>query len=239
MHSFMDAKILARNLRQSLAVSGVERSHGECLELVARQFGLKDWNQLSARIAATADRATTDDPALPDGWRITRQTDRTVYRIGVVPEMPGTAQIACRFGRADGIALEPDSFGAMMQSISSASYRGRKLALAAMIRTDDADAASLWMRVDQSLGQVLRFDNMLDRAGDGALRGTNDWTARRIVLDIPDNAASIHYGLLLNGYGRMWVKDLTLDEAEGDWPVTAGGGKLLSGPRNLGFSPVA
>ena len=239
MHSFMDAKILAKNLRQSLAHNGIERSHSECLELVAQQFGFKDWNQLSARIAATANRAATVDLALPEGWKITRQTDRSIYRIGMDTGVPGIAQIACRVGREDGIVLPSDSFGVMMQSITAEPYRGRKLALTAMISTDDADAASIWMRVDQSLGEVLRFDNMLDRVGEGPLRGTNDWTNRRVVLDVPDSAASIHFGLLLSGYGSIHVKNLTFGEAQADWPITAGGGKLFTKPTNLDFLSAA
>lgn len=239
MHSFMDAKILAKNLRQSLASKGIEQSHSDCLELVAQQFGLKDWNQLSARIKSTAERTATDNPTLPRGWTVTRQTDHAIYRIGMDDKTPGAAQIACRFGRNDGIVLPTDSYGVMMQSIDAAPYRGRKLALDTVMDSDDADAASIWMRIDQSLGQVLRFDNMLDRSDDGALRGTNPWTARRIVLDIPENAASIHYGLLLNGYGGMRVKELALDEAQGEWPVTAGSGKLLMEPTNLNFASAA
>lgn len=239
MHSFMDAKILAKNLRQSLAHNGIERSHSECLELVAQQFGFRDWSQLSARIAAMANRAATDNPALPEGWKITRQTDRSIYRIGMDADAPGIVQITCRVGREDGIVLPLDSFGAMMQSITAEPYRGRKLALAATISTDDADAASIWMRVDQSLGQVIRFDNMLDRVDEGSVRGTNDWTTRRVVLYVPDSAASIHYGLLLKVYGSMRVKNLTFDEAQADWPITAGGGKLFMKPTNLGFLAAA
>ncbi|MDN3713517.1 glyoxalase superfamily protein [Paracoccus cavernae] len=236
MHSFMDAKILAKNLRHSLASNGVERSHSECLELIAEQFGFRDWNQLSAHIAATDSRMSADNPPLPNGWKITRHTDRTFYRIGINASQPGVAQIACRVERNCGIVLPADSFGVMMQSISAAPYRGQKVALAAMIRTDDADAASLWMRVDEALGQALRFDNMLDRASDGVLRGTNEWVARRVVLDVPDNAASIHYGLLLNNHGSMRVKELNFGEAQADWPVTVGVGKMLEKPTNLVFS---
>ena len=54
MHSFMDAKLMAKLLRQHLAERNVTLSHGECLELVARQFGVSSWNILSARIEAAA-----------------------------------------------------------------------------------------------------------------------------------------------------------------------------------------
>lgn len=238
MHSFMDSKILAKNLRQSLTNRGIAFSHSQCLELIAHQFGYKDWNQLSARITATAQGAITDNPPLPTGWRITRQTDHSIYRIGINADVTGTVQISCRFNREDGLALEPDSFASMMQGISASPYRGQKLVLEATIRTDNADVASIWMRVDQVVGQPLRFDNMLNRASDGALYGTNDWSTRYIILDIPENAISIHYGLLFRGYGHMQAKSLALYEALPGQQVTAGPGNLLMEPTNLSFLSV-
>lgn len=238
MHSFMDAKILAKNLRKSLAGRNIEQSHSDCLELIAQQFGLKDWNQLSARITATAQLAATDTLPLPRDWKITRQTDRAIYRIGLDPDFPKVAQIATRFGRDAGIVLPPDSYGCLMQSAIADRYRGKKVILRATVSTQDADGAAIWLRVDRSLGQVLRFDNMLDRTGEGALVGTNDWTGCRVVLDIPEAAASIHYGLLLKGYGLLRAKDLTLDEAADDASVTAGS-RYLTGPSNLDFEAAA
>jgi uncharacterized glyoxalase superfamily protein PhnB len=51
MRSVSDAKAMAKTLRASLAQRGLVVSHGECLELVARQFGVDTWNILSASIA--------------------------------------------------------------------------------------------------------------------------------------------------------------------------------------------
>lgn len=42
------AKKLARLLRADLAAAGVEIPHGLALELIAHQFGAKDWNVLAA-----------------------------------------------------------------------------------------------------------------------------------------------------------------------------------------------
>jgi hypothetical protein len=52
MRDFRDAKAMARALRGALAAKGLSISHGESLELIAKLFGLKDWNTLSARIQA-------------------------------------------------------------------------------------------------------------------------------------------------------------------------------------------
>lgn len=50
MRSFRDAKAMARTLREGLAAASLAITHAQALELVARQFGLADWNTLAARI---------------------------------------------------------------------------------------------------------------------------------------------------------------------------------------------
>jgi catechol 2,3-dioxygenase-like lactoylglutathione lyase family enzyme len=51
MRTFLQAKAMAKSLRESLAAKDVSLSHGECLEIVARQFGFGGWNVLAAKIA--------------------------------------------------------------------------------------------------------------------------------------------------------------------------------------------
>lgn len=83
MHTFMDAKLMAKLLRQALAERNVELSHSDSLELVARQFGVANWNILSARIEAGAASASSADH-LPGGWHRSGQGSR-YYRIGLEP----------------------------------------------------------------------------------------------------------------------------------------------------------
>ena len=44
------AKALAKSLRADLSKDGTDISHGKALELVAHQFGYRDWNTLHAAI---------------------------------------------------------------------------------------------------------------------------------------------------------------------------------------------
>jgi hypothetical protein len=53
MRSFRDAKAMAKTLREGLATHSVTLTHSQALELVARQFGLTDWNTLAAEITKT------------------------------------------------------------------------------------------------------------------------------------------------------------------------------------------
>jgi hypothetical protein len=57
MRDFRDAKVMARALRDALKARSVETSHSDCLELIAKTFGLENWNVLAPRIEAaqTAD----------------------------------------------------------------------------------------------------------------------------------------------------------------------------------------
>lgn len=63
MRSFLDAKKMAKSLRDSLEKQGTPLSHSQCLEIVARQFGADSWNGLAAQIGiATSGR--DDRPAI-------------------------------------------------------------------------------------------------------------------------------------------------------------------------------
>lgn len=64
MTDSLSPKQMARRLRDDLADRGVPLSHSEALELVAHQYGARDWNTLAARLPA--DRVGSGDgPAVP------------------------------------------------------------------------------------------------------------------------------------------------------------------------------
>src|SRR5262245_5322271 len=58
MLTHKDAKMMARSLRDALGNRNVLLSHSDCLEIVARQFGLADWNTLVAKLPAEDERHT-------------------------------------------------------------------------------------------------------------------------------------------------------------------------------------
>lgn len=57
MRDFRDAKSMAHTLRDSLVARQLSLTHSESLELVAKLFGLEDWNTLSAKITAAQPQA--------------------------------------------------------------------------------------------------------------------------------------------------------------------------------------
>ena len=65
MRTFHDAKAMAKSLREAMAHRQVALSHAECLEIVAAQFGLADWNVLAAKINSGTGGQTQLSPGIP------------------------------------------------------------------------------------------------------------------------------------------------------------------------------
>jgi hypothetical protein len=63
MRDFRDAKAMARALRDALKSKAIETTHAEALELIAKAFGYKNWNILSAKIEA-AEPKPSDEGSL-------------------------------------------------------------------------------------------------------------------------------------------------------------------------------
>lgn len=68
MRTYMNAKAMAKTLESALAARDVKLPRSAALEIIAEQFGFKDWNTLSARIAAEQrvdDSGIAIKPAIP------------------------------------------------------------------------------------------------------------------------------------------------------------------------------
>jgi len=54
MRDFRDAKAMAQSLRTTLAAKGLKITISQSLELIAKAFGVADWNTLAAAIRREA-----------------------------------------------------------------------------------------------------------------------------------------------------------------------------------------
>ena len=165
----------------------------------------------------------------PDGWHLAG-SNPTNYRAGVdrsdVHDGLPSAYLA---SLADG-----KGFGTLMQSIDATNYAGRRVRLRGWVKSQDvSDWAGLWMRVDKD-HKTLAFDNMQNRA----IKGVQPWNIYDIVLDVPADATSLNFGILLTGSGEVWLNDLTLEIIGTDTPTTGATlhSTLPQNPINLGFS---
>lgn len=80
MRDFRDAKAMAHLLREELAAKHFKITVGESLELIARLFGLGDWNTLSAFIKHSGPAQPTGVRGGPGAVQFSRTTEEALHR---------------------------------------------------------------------------------------------------------------------------------------------------------------
>ncbi|MEN9907103.1 MAG: hypothetical protein RLZZ540_244 [Bacteroidota bacterium] len=110
-----------------------------------------------------------------------------------------------------------NDFGTLMKTIKPDLYLGKAVKMTAYVKSENVKSwAGLWMRVDYYSTNVLAFDNMQRRP----IKGTNDWIKYEVVLFVPAEATSISYGVLLDGIGQIWFKDVIFEVVDNTVPET-------------------
>ncbi|MBD7938289.1 helix-turn-helix transcriptional regulator [Cytobacillus sp. Sa5YUA1] len=130
--------------------------------------------------------------------------------------------------------VNSQQFATIMQQFKAEKYKGKRMKLTCYIKTEDVEKCGAWMRVDDNNGDMLQFDNMDNRP----IAGTNGWNQYTIVLDVPEESMSIHFGVLLIGKGKVWMDGFQLVEVSEHVPTTnlSFQESLPKEPQNLDFS---
>src|SRR5258708_15773627 len=84
MRDFRDAKLMAQTLRKALSAKNIRISQGECLELVAKEFGVADWNTLSAKLGRVRPQAESVE-LKPTNWDTATKLLKHGMRLPLVP----------------------------------------------------------------------------------------------------------------------------------------------------------
>jgi len=156
---------------------------------------------------------------LPAGWfkagshpaEYDMGLDETVHRNG------GKASATVK-----SIAQNLNGFGTLMQMSQPGEYLGKRVRMSGYVKSDKVtNWAGLWFRVDGPNNgpnpTSLAFDNMQDRP----IKGTTDWTRYEIVLDVPEAAQRLAFGILLAGGGQVWMDDLKFEVVPATVKTTA------------------
>lgn len=135
-------------------------------------------------------------------------------------------------------SIDPDSargFGTVMRNLAAEDFRGERVRLSGEVKAEQVDNwAGLWLRVDRRDGRRPHgFDNMHDRP----IRGTTGWSHHEVIVDVAEDAESLAMGFLLNGAGRLSVRNLQLEVVGQNFPVTGRGNGTgqPAEPMNLSF----
>jgi len=197
------------------------------------------WSSLTAGLSLSMVITSLSGIAradMPSGW-ITAGSHPQDYEIGLDRNVSYTGRSSAYIKAV----ASPRGFATLMQEFKADLYRGKRVRLSAHVKAMDVkDWAGLWMRVDgekpagSSRPTTLAFDNMFNRP----IKGTTDWTRYEVVLDIPEHAAIIAFGVLLNGRGEIWSDKFEFDLVDASVPVTATNSQLEQLPKqpvNLDF----
>jgi hypothetical protein len=175
-----------------------------------------------------AQTQLTKNPAVPQGWLLAGSNPRN-YETGLDPQASyqgfPSAYLKAKQSGTEG-------FGTLMQRFSAGQYAGKRVRLRASVKAEEvADWAGLWMRVDKG-STMVNFDNMMDRP----IKGTSTWQNYEVILDVPQDATGIAFGILLNKSGSVWLNSVKFESVGLDVPTTAATpAGLPEGPANLNF----
>lgn len=105
-------------------------------------------------------------------------------------------------------SVQAKEFATIINSIKPEKCIGKRIEYTAWVKAKDVKGwAGLWLRIDAhnpENSSDLGFDNMQGRP----ITGTRDWAVYHIVLDVPQGAAALVYGALLDGDGQIWVDSM-------------------------------
>jgi hypothetical protein len=183
----------------------VEKEYSDQAEAAMARARLANWEySVSSPVNLQFEQGTVGK--LPDGW--------------FVPALPQDVDRWAQLRRSgcmnrDGCAVvlvpenAPVQAGNLMQSFNAAAYRGKTVRLTAWLRLEASapgDRAQMWLGVDRRNDQKGFFDDMSDRAVRSA-----EWTFAEIRARIDADAASIKFGVMSIGKGRVWVDHVTFE----------------------------
>lgn len=166
--------------------------------------------------------------AAPSGWFLAGSKPAS-YDSGIDPQSSYNSHPSAFLKSKES---EIQGFGTLMQSFRADHYIGKRVRFSAFVKSDDLkDWAGLWMRIDRQ-EQKLAFDNMQNRP----IKGTTGWQKYDVVLDVPQNATGIFFGILLGGTGEVWMSNAKFEVVGNDVPTTENGtGPVPDEPTNLNF----
>ena len=166
--------------------------------------------------------------AVPTGWLLAGSKPAS-YEVGIDAQAAYNGHPSAYLRATEPVT---GGFGTLMQDFRADKYVGKRVRFSAFVKSDGVQSwAGLWMRVDKDKDSVA-FDNMEDRP----IKGTTGWQKYEVVLDVPQDATGIFFGVLLDGPGAVWLNSAKFEIVGADVPTTGGkGGKSRYEPTNLDF----
>lgn len=231
MRSFLDAKAMAKTLRQELKTHKIDLGHSECLELVAKQFGFRDWNTLAAALSENP-LSKHEQSFLPDGWELSGE-QKWLFDAGVTTRGgPNEENALWVRSRPDKVVQHSDWCCIYPKIFSAEQFRGKTVEFSASVRCKNLEGfAYLWIRIENELRDRIVHVGRWEVPEEDVLSGTQDWKKQSIRVQVPDEASAIYFGVTLHGSGSVWLANVTFAESRG--PDTRLRMQIPKSPQNL------
>jgi len=189
----------------------------------------KSANGAVAAVSALTICALALGARVPEGWYLAGSKPAS-YEAGTDEQAEYNAHPSAYLKSKE---IVTDGFGTLMQNFSAEKYLGKRVRFSAFVKSEHVeDWAGLWMRVDKG-SELVSLDNMQDRA----IKGTTEWKAYEVVLDVPPDATGISFGVLLARTGAVWLNSVKFEMVDASIPVT--GRPSREEPTNLDFEKQA
>jgi len=177
-------------------------------------------------VASAALAASTSETTQLLGWQLTAPSSD---RFEASPDQnvtfdgKSTARLQTSVATAD--------LGSLIHSIDAEKYRGERLRFATNAKTKGVEVGTgSWLRIDSS---STPFRAYVD-THDVHLRGDNVWTSLTIVIDVPQDAQTVYFGLSQEGPGTSWFGPVSVETVDHTVPVS-----YNVGLRNFANAPLA
>lgn len=158
--------------------------------------------------------ANTDFARGLKGWTKMEEGDGSTpiaYRSGV-DRGQARGGIAPAFLTSDG--SQPNGYANLVQYIDPSTYRGKRVRLTTVIKTDGvAKYAGPWIAQDSKGADVWDAEH-------SKVKAPRSWTPSSLVIDVPEDCTALGFGIMIKGVGKVWVSRVALEVAGADVPTS-------------------
>ena len=197
-----------------------------------KKLMLKLFILFSIFIASEVNAKALPD-SIPKGWKATSSPD-IYFGTDTTESHSG---IASAIIQRIGTNMSPN--GMLIQHIVADNYRGKRIKMSAYVKSLQVDKGYLYMTVN-GVDTAIAFANTWEQR----VESSNDWMRFQIVLDVPEESASINFAAVLVGAGTLWLDDVEITIVDQSIPseinIIAGIAKpkLIKKPYPFNIQPV-
>lgn len=122
----------------------------------------------------------------------------------------------------------PHGYGVVMQTFDAKPWRGKRVRIAAFIKTAQVTArGDFWGRAQ---GPDSPDDGPGLSAASTGLAPTADWGRYELVFEVPDDAVEVQFGAGIQGPGQLWVDDVKVEAVPRSVPLAPALSKVPVNP---------